>query len=430
LLVSGVAGIAFGLAPALAVSRPDLNEVLKAGGRSMTAGGQRLRTTLVVAEMAFALMLLTGAGLLLRQVAALRFIDTGLAARSLLTAPLSLEGPRYASPEARVRFWRQVTERAATIPGVESAVVASAPPLMGFASPTPVQVAGRAVRTGGEYTPLVRSVAGPEYFATLGVRLIAGRTVTSADDARAPKVAVINETLAKHLWPGETPAASALGQRIRAGEDSDWATVVGVFANVKQLLTEPPFPEMLVPAGQAAPASMALVLRTAAEPRLVAEALRREVRSLDADLPLSELLTLDDIREGFYPRVMLGGLGIFAGVAVMLASLGLYGVISFVVAQRRHEMGIRMALGADRGAVVRLVLGQALRLASAGVGLGLLGAFGVGRVLHGFLQGVSAADPLVFGSVTVTMCAVALAASAIPAWRAARVDPLTALHYE
>ncbi|HWR52852.1 MAG TPA: ABC transporter permease [Bryobacteraceae bacterium] len=429
LLVSVAAGIAFGLAPALAVSRPDLNEVLKAGGRSITAGGQRLRTALVVAEMAFALMLLTGAGLLLRQVAALRFIDTGFAARSLLTAPLSLEGPRYAKPEARARFWREVTERAAAIPGVESAAIASAPPLMGLASPMPVQIAGRAVRTGGEYTPLVSSVAGPEYFATFGIRLIAGRAVTSADDARAPKVAVINETLAKHLWPGEAPA-SAPGQRIRAGEDGDWATVVGVFANVKQLLTEPPFPEVLVPAAQAAPASMALVLRTAAEPRLVAGALRREVRSLDPDLPLSELLTLDDIREGFYPRVMLGGLGIFAGVAVMLASLGLYGVISFVVAQRRHEMGIRMALGADRSAVVRLVLGQGLRLASAGVGLGLLGAFGVGRVLRGFLQGVNAADPLVFGSVTAMMCAVALAASAIPAWRTARVDPLTALHYE
>ncbi len=429
LVVALGAGIAFGLAPALAVSRPDLSESLKAGARNSAWGGHRLRNVLVVGQLAFALVLLFGTALLLRSMAGLRYVDTGFTAKNLVAGQLSLEGARYAQPGQRAQFWRELAARMAALPGVEHAAVAGSTPLLSYGVPTRVEVAGRPSRAAGDYVRLVSTVAGAGYIETLGIPLVAGRSFTPADDARAPRVAVVNKALVELLWPGEDPRAVA-GRRIRTGDDGEWAAVVGVIGNARQLFIDPPFPEVMTPAAQSAPASMSIVLRTSGSPRSMADAVRRQVRALDPDLPVAELQTLDDIRAAFYPLVMVTGLGVFAAVALAIAALGLYGVISFVVARRTREFGVRMALGANGAALVRMVVGQGLRLALIGTGIGLLGAFGLARALRGLLLGVGTSDPLVFGGVAIAMCVLAVAASAVPALRAARVDPTVALRYE
>ncbi len=429
LAVALVAGVAFGLMPALAVSRPDLSESLKAGARNSAWGGHRLRNGLVVGQLAFALVLLFGTALLLRSMAGLRYVDTGFTAKNLLAAQLTLEGARYAKPEQRAQFWRELGARIGGLPGVERAAVVANTPLLSFGVPTRVEVAGRPSRGAGDYVRLVSTVAGAGYVETLGIPLIAGRSIGPADDARAPRVAVLNKELAERLWPGEDVRALT-GRRIRTGDDAEWATVVGVIGNARQAFIDSPYPEIMIPAAQSAPASMSIVLRTSGSPRSMADAVRREVRALDPDLPIAEFQTLDDIRAAFYPLVMVTGLGVFAAVALAIAALGLYGVISFVVARRTREFGVRMALGANGGALVRMVVGQGLRLALIGTGIGLLGAFGLAQALRGFLMGIGTSDPFVFGGVAVAMCVLAIAASVVPALRAARVDPMVALRYE
>ena len=425
LCTSVSAGVVFALGPAISVSGVDVNASLKSSGKSATPG-YRLRSTLVVSQLGLALMLLTGMGLLVRTTAHLRGIGTGLDLRNVLAVETSLQGARYASVERRAQFWQEITGRLAALPGVEAVSGAGTMPLLAQPLPQRIEVAGRHAGTVGEYVRLVSSVVDPGYFNTVGIRMVAGRGFTVADHGAAPRVAIVNETLAKLLWP--QGAENALGQRVKAGENAGWATVVGVHRDVRQLLPSPPLPELATPFGQSAQTVKTLVVRVRTkEPASLADAVRRELRAVDADLPPGEILTLDGILEKFYPRAMVGGLGIFSAVAIALAALGLCGVVSALVQGRTREIGVRIALGADRRIILRMVLWQGLRLLLAGIALGLAGALAVTRVLSSFLYGMSPAEPLVFAGAAAILTVTALAASALPAWRAALLNPVAAL---
>ena len=426
LCASVSAGVVFALGPAFSVSGVDVNTSLKSGGRSATGQGYRFRSALVVSQLGLALMLLTGMGLLVRTAALLRGIDTGLDLRNVLAAEVSLQGAKYASVERRAQFWREVTDRLAALPGVETVAATSAMPLLAQPLPRRLEVAGRHAGTGGEYLRLVSSVVDPGYFDAVGIRLVAGRGFTAADHSDAPRVTIINQTLARLLWPqGE---GYALGKQLRAGENSEWATVVGVHRDVRQVLPSPPLPELAIPSAQSAQTSKTLLVRTrTGVPANLADAVRRELRAVDAGLPLGEILTLDGILEKFYPKVMAGSLGIFSALAIALAALGLFGVISALVHGRTREIGVRITLGADRRTILRMVLWQGLRLVLVGIALGLAGALALTRALSGFLYGMSPAEPFVFAGAALLLTLTALVACALPAWRAARLNPVAAL---
>jgi putative ABC transport system permease protein len=425
-LISLVTGLVFGLAPALSASKPDVNEALKAGARSVAAGsGRRLRNALVVSEMAVALVLLVGAGLLIKSFVQLRKADPGFRTQNLLTMHLSLPQLKYAKAQQRTAFYRQVVERAAVLPGVQSAAVMSALPLTGTNLALSFEIEGRTPRAAGDSLFAAYTIAGPEYFRTLGIPLRRGRHFTQQDREGAPPVLIINERMAQLHWPNEDP----IGKRIRLA-GSQWSTIVGVASNAKQILVRPPSPEMFVPHAQDPSPNMALAVRTTAQPMSLLAAVRGEIRALDLDLPVSYIQSMEDVISGYFPGAMVVGIACFCGAALFLAALGLYGVISHLVTQRTREIGIRRALGAQRSDVVKLVVRQGLRLAALGAVLGLAGGLALARVLARALFGVKTSDPMVFASVTLVLMAVALAASYIPARRATQVDPIVALHYE
>lgn len=429
LCASLAAALMFALAPALSASGADLNSALKASGQGAGGGGGRLRGVLVVSQLAFALMLLAGTGLLVKAIASLRNIDTGLELSNVLATEVSLQGAKYSTAERQTQFWRQIAGRLSALPGVQAAAVAGHAPLLASALPQRIEVAGRQIRAGGEYVRLASSVVDDRYLDTVGIRLVAGRGFTPADRAGAPPVVIVNEALAKLMWPAGPSAA--LGQRLKVAGQPDWSTVVGVARNARQLLPEAPGPELMAPSAQSPLASMTLLVRTASvAPASMTEAVRREVRALDPDLPLGEALTWDGIVEKFYPKVMIGGLGMFSAVAIALAALGLCGVVSSLASSRTREIAVRVALGAPRRQILRMVVWQGLRLALVGVAVGLAGAFALARVLSAFLYGVNPGDTLVFAGVALILTLVAVTASSIPAWRASRVDPMVALRCE
>lgn len=424
LFMALAAGMVFGLAPALTSSRPDLNAVLKAGERGLSRGGShRLRSVLVTSELTVALVLLAGTGLLIRTIANLRNAEVGFRAGNLLTAELSLDPTRYGQPEQRIRFYRQLLENVASQPGVVSAALVSMKPLWGGGQPTAIELPDRPPRAGGEPLRIAAESVSPRYFETMGIRVITGRADGNAG-------VVLNEASANLLWPGPNAVAEAIGKRIRVGENGVWTTVAGVAANVRQLPDRPAWPELYTAYEQAPGAGMTIVVRTAAAPKTLTGALKREVRALDRDIPVGSIETVDEIISDFFPKVMVVGLGAFASVAMALAALGLYGVVAFLVTQRTQEIGVRVALGATRGQIVRLVVGEGVKLASVGSLLGIAGAFGLARVLSGFLYQVSATDPMVFGAVACVLCLVAITASWLPALRASRVEPVVALRDE
>jgi putative ABC transport system permease protein len=430
LLMAGLAGLAFGLAPALTASRPDLNETLKATGRSAAGGSaHRLRSVLVVAEMSLALVLLAGTGLLIESARRLGNTEAGFNTSHLLTARLSLPESGYAAPERQAEFTRALVQRLSVLPGVRAVALTSALPLMGQDAPRQIEVAGRSARPEGDYLQVSLKSVTPEYFEALGVAVRAGRPLASGDRAGAPETAVVNVAFARTLGGTNQPPAAAVGQRIRVG-GGPWRTIVGVADDVRQRLDRPASPEILVSQYQEPVASLGVLLRTSSNPEELTASVRRELRTLDRDLPVSDIQTMEEIVRDYYPRVMAVGLGLFATVAMALAALGLYGVISYLVTQRTQEIGIRIILGAGRSSVLRLVLGQAFRLAALGVTIGLAGAFALARVLSQFLYGVSGSDPAVFAVVSAGLFAVALVAAWLPARRAARVDPAVALRYE
>jgi predicted permease len=442
--VSLATGLLFGLAPALAASKPDLNQVLKESGRGMAGGRRRLRESLVVAELGLALVLLIGAGLLINSFVKLQAVDPGFNPRNLLTMTVSLAGAsQYVGP-SREAFYRQLTEQLTALPGVESASAINHLPLAGDTWGTPLTIEGRALPPPGQEIGVTFRVSRPDYLRTMGARLLAGRDFTERDTPDAPGVVIINETLARRHWPSEDP----LGKRITLDDPRDntrapqWLTVVGVVKDIKQnSWTDAPSNEIYLSFQQsrsfyASPSgrftSMTLVVRTTVEPQSLAAAVKETVRGLDRGLPVSEVVSMEQVIADtlWQPRFNLQLIGLFAALALALAAVGLYGVMSYAVAQRTHEVGLRMALGAQRRDVLKLVVGQGMKLALLGVVLGMLASWALTRLMTRLLFEVSATDFTTFAVIALVLMVIALAACWIPARRATRVDPMTALRCE
>ncbi|MEJ7809819.1 MAG: ABC transporter permease [Gemmatimonadaceae bacterium] len=431
--LSVLTGLLFGLAPALRASDADVHEALKSGGRSTSGGARgRLRSSLVVAEVALSLVLLAGALLFAKSFVRLRRADPGYDPRGVLSIRLSLPQTRYSTDDRVRAFYAEAVRRARALPGVQVAAAVLTPPLgdnniyVAFTPEGQPSPQGQAPHAH-------RETVTPDYFHALGIPMAAGRSLTEADHAGAARVAVVNETFANHYWP----AGGAVGKRFHLGQaddtDEPWMTIVGVVRDVKQFgVNEGTVEGLFMPHAQSPSRTMTLVIRATADPAGLAPAVRREIGALDPEVALFNVLTLEQAleRSVWQPRLYTALLGIFAAVALVLAAIGLYGVVSYTVARRTHEIGLRMALGAQRRDVVRLVVGEGARLVAIGIAVGLAGALAVLRVLRAVLFGVSTTDPATFATVSVTLAAAALLASYIPARRAARVDPLVAMRSE
>ena len=433
LALSVATGLMFGTAPALQGSKVDLSDALKEAGTRSTAGSghRRTRSLLVMTEMALASMLLVGAGLLLRSFLRLVRVDPGFNPENVLTAMVPLSSTKYPEPRRQAAFFKEVIDRIATLPGVEAASAATSVPLLtndagGF------EVEGHLGRPDEIFVQAERPAVTPDHFRVLGISLLKGRIFTWADNESSPEVAIISESLAQQYWPGEDP----IGKRVsfnRGNGQRVWRQVVGVVNDVKHDgLETRVYPAIYVPLLQFPSAFGTLVVRARTDPSGLAGAIRREVMAVDKDVPVFRVQTMDRLISDSVSRrrfqMML--LAIFATVALALAAAGIYGVMMYSVSQRTHEIGIRVALGASSGDVLRLVLRQGLVLTVAGVAIGLISSLALTRVLSGLLYGVSAMDPATFLVFPSVLIAVALLACYLPARRATKADPMVALRYE
>ena len=436
LLVSVITGVLFGLAPALQVSRPDLTDALKESGRT-TAGlrRNRLRSALVMSEVALCLVLLVGAGLMIRSFAKLNQVDPGFKPAQVLTMGVALLRARYPADEQVAQTYSQILERTTAVPGVVSAGAISDLPLTGSNTSDSFTIEGRPPIAKEAEPSTEYHVVTPRYFESMGIPLLSGRDVAHTDTRQSPNVVVINEVFARRHFAGENP----LGHRLRLqGQERDPLLIIGVVGNVRQLgLDEQLTPEVYVPLLQdplstTYQRSMTIVARTKSDPGAIAGPLRAAVASVDKSLPVYALKAMTEhLHESLARRRFnLILLTVFSGVALTLAAVGIYGVISYGVTQRTHEMGIRMALGAKPRDVVQLVVRQAMVLALGGVGIGLLAAWALTRLMKSLLFNVGATDPLTFVAIAALMSLIALLACLIPARRATKVDPLVALRYE
>ena len=423
-ILSLVAGLAVGLVPGLQVSRGDLVGPLKDGSATGgTTRGGRLRQGLIVAQVAVALVLLVGAGLFLRTLGAARRLDVGFAARSGIVAMLDV-GSVGLEPSRALDTFRRLTDALRTLPGVEAAAVGQRLPLTSTdSSDRNVGVEGYTPAAGEEMTTYYASI-GPRYFETLQMRLVEGRDFTDRDTAEAPLVGIVNETMARRYWDGR----SAIGGRVKVGDR--WVEVVGVAADAKyRSVGERPLAFMYFPVDQAYRSSMRIVVRTAGAPDAIVPAMRQTLARVAPGVPLFDVQTLQQHRAFAFFLVEMAAtlLAVFGGIAALLAALGLYGVIAQAAASRTREIGVRMSLGASRAAVGRLVVGQGLALAGLGIAIGLVAAAALTPLLRSQLLGVSPLDPAAFAVTATLLALTALAASAAPAWRAARLDPARAL---
>lgn len=429
-----VTGLVFGLAPALQAVRTNLQATLKEGGRTSGGGsGHNVRRALVVAETALALTLLAGAGLLIRSFARIQGIDPGFQAERVLTFNLSLPNTKYPSDTQRIAFFEQLLPRLAAVPGVEAIGTTSNVPFGGNWSTGSFSVEGYQAPQGqpGPWGDI--RVVSTGFFETLRVPVRSGRVFTPQDRAGAPRVVVVDEGLVRRYWPNE----NAIGKRITFDDAADstaqWLEIVGVVGHTKhEGLDAEARVQVYMPLLQQGLPFSDVVVRTRGDPEAMVSALRANVQEMDRDLPLSRVSTVERlISESFgQRRFSMFLLGLFAALALVLASIGIYGVMSYSVAQRSHEMGLRMALGAARGTVVKLILNQGLSLVALGVGIGLVGAFALTRVLRTQLFGVEATDPVTYVLVTLLLTFVAVIATLGPALRATRVDPIVALRQE
>jgi putative ABC transport system permease protein len=434
LVAAVVTGVVFGLAPAMQTSKTDLTEPIKEGGRAGAgAGGKRLRGALAVAEVAVALILMVGAGLLITSFWRLTHVDPGFDPRGVLTLHVGLPEGKYSDPDATVLF-ENLRERLAALPGVRSAGMSFAIPFGTRRIGTDLEVDGHPVPEA-ERPHVDCEMILPDYFRTMGIKLVGGRDFTTDDDAHGRPVVIVNETLARRFFPGE----DAVGKRIRPDISSTddapaMREIVGVVGDVKYRgFAQEPVPIAYMPYGQMSITNdLTVVLRTDGEPHGVAGAARDEVRAMESAAVVHTVKSLDEYVSASvaYPRLDALLVAVFAGVALALALIGLYGVMSYTVTQRTHELGVRIALGASRRDVLGLVVGYGMRLVVVGMVAGLAGAFALTRLMASLLFGVSATDPVAFGAVAVALAAVALAACYIPARRATRVDPVTALRHE
>ncbi len=438
LVLSVLTGLVFGLVPALRTAKLDLRETLNEGSRGSTAGpGQhRLRAVLVATEIALAMLLLVGAGLLLRSFSRLQDVPPGFQADHLLVADIPLSQNAYAKPEQRFEFFDRLVDRTKALPGVRSAAAASFLPVSGGGSIIHFNIYGRPPKSPHEFIAAGYRTVTPHYFETLGVPLLQGRVFTPADTDKAPAVVVINATMARTFFPGENP----LGKRMQLGAIPDkevpWMEVVGVVGDLLQGLDLGPAAEMYLPYRQADALlpvfQMSVVLRTAADPLTQASALRSALAEIDPNQPLVKVRSMEENMSASVaqPRFRTWLIGIFATLALLLAAVGVYGVMSYTVTQRTSEIGIRVTLGAQSTDVFRGIVGEGARIALLGVAAGLIAALALTRVLRTFLYGVSVFDPATFLAVAFILTLISVAACYVPARRATRVDPIVALRYE
>ena len=430
-------GVVFGMIPAFQATRGDLVSSLKEGGKGALASRRagRMREGLVVAEIALAVMLLAGAGLLMRSFARLQSVNPGFRAAESLTFRTALPAAAYRGEPERSSFYQRAIERVEALPGVTSAGAISALPLSGSSFGFSFTVEGDAPPRPGEEPSMQTRVVTPGFFEAMGVPLLRGRGFTAADNAAAPQVVLLSEAAVKRYFPSSNPIGRriTLGWGRGPGRPRNGGEVVGIVGSVKQFgLDEVEQPEIYIPHAQTPMAGMTFVVHTAVEPTTLADAVRREIRALDPLLPVTALEPLEAVvaRSISQPRFYMLVLGIFAAVALVLASIGIFGVVSYAVAQRTREMGIRIALGASRERVLRMVLGNAMRVAVIGVVVGLIAAVALSRTLATLLFDLSPTDPMTYAAVGIGLSLVALLASYLPAWRATRVDPLVALRAE
>ncbi|MGC1685956.1 MAG: ABC transporter permease [Candidatus Acidiferrales bacterium] len=441
LVASLVAGAIFGLAPAFHAGRLDLIPMLKQEGRASTGTGEQARTrrVLVIIEFALSLVLMVAAGLLLRSFWDLLDVRPGFNPQSVMVVRTWLPVPNdpatdvYGTAAQEASLLHEILRRGRTLPGVEEVAIsdlAAVPLGHGWRdlNPYPLMLEGREAHSGE--TPFVnRSTVTPEYFHLLGMPLLSGRPFNESDNDKAPKVAVINEALARKFWPGE----DALGKRFKRPADSSWTTVIGVIANARtESLSEATVPGIYMSAYQRTPKDLAIFLRGRLDAAAIPVELREQVQSVDPGLPVFGAQTLDDAVSASLStrRFSMEMVGLFAFTALLLAGLGIYGVISYIVSERTHEIGIRLALGAQQKSILQMVLRQGLALAAAGTAVGLVCALIVSHLMAGLLYGVKPVDPLTFAGVALLLVGVALLACYIPARRAIRVDPIVALRYE
>ena len=428
-VVALVVGIAFGLVPSALVRRQSVVDALKSGSRGATVRRHRAGSLLVIAEVALSLMLLVGAGLLLRSFTRLTHVPAGFRTESLLTLRVSLPTGTYADPAAMRSFMTRVLARLETIPGVAGAAATMAlPPTMTTMAPyvsgdQPLVAIGE--RPVGQWAAVT-----PGYFATLGVPILDGRAFIARDNESSPLVVVISRNLVRRLWPNASP----IGRKLLVGRFPGFAEVVGVAGDVKNNgLAREPIDEMYTPYAQRPWPAMQFALRAAAgDPLALVPSVRAAVFAEDRDLPITRVETMDAAFADSVAteRLLTGLLVAFAIVALVMAAAGLYGVISYTVAQRTQEIGVRVALGAEPWSVVRMVAGEGVRLTAAGMAIGTVAALLVSRAMRSVLFGVSAADPLTYAGVLLLFAATACAALVLPARRAAGIDPLTALRTE
>jgi predicted permease len=430
-LVSTFTGITSGLAPALVASRLELNESLKEGSRSMagTVRSGRLRGVLVVSEVALSLVLLVGAGLMIKSFVLLTNVDTGIEARNVLVIDFSLQELKYGKPHVRADFLQQVAERVRMLPGAQSASWVTDLPMSDNTDGLGFSIVGQPDAPGTQRSASF-NVVGPGYFKTLHIPLIRGRDFTDHDTDTAPGVVLINQVMVRRFWPEEDP----LGKQITM-DGKHFFSIIGVVGNIRQL----------GPASQTSPEVYlsylqdpvdwpyrTLVVRTAGDPLKLVGLVQQAVWSVNKDQPIAHTRTMEQVRAESMaqPRVFTVVLGVFAALALVLASVGIYGVVSYSVAQRSHEVGVRKALGAENKDVLRLVLGEGMLHVAVGLGIGLAGALALTRLLSGFLYGVRPTDPVTYGAVALVLTGAALLACYLPARRAMKVEPMVALRYE
>jgi putative ABC transport system permease protein len=428
--VSLLTGIIFGLAPALQASKTDLHEGLKEGDRGSTGTRNRVRGLLVAFEMAISLVLLVGAGLMMRSVVKLLEVRPGFDPHNVLSVSLSLPRARYDNAQKVSDFVAQLQERVGAQPGVRSVGAVDLLPMAGSGQTTTFVVEGKPAPARGSEPEANYRVATPTYFSTLGIPVQKGRAFTAHDKADSPPVALINETMAREFFPGEDP----VGRRLLDPDGQNPPTeIVGVVGDVKHWgLDDKPESFLYLPHAQVGGRFITLVARTDGDPAAMATAVRREVLALDKDQPVFDVKTMEQrIAATSAPRRLpMYLLGVMASVALVLAAVGIYGVVAYSVTQRTHEIGIRMALGAQRRDILSLVVRQGMLMATVGVGVGLVASYFLMKVMSGMLYGVSATDPVTFSAVALLLATVALLACLVPARRATRVDPMVALRYE
>jgi putative ABC transport system permease protein len=424
----------FGLAPAFHAARGDVHADLKEGGKATSGGAQnRWRGLLATSEVALALILLVGAGLMMKSLYRLLAVDSGFRAERVLKMEMSLRTSQYDKDPAVIGFWQQVLDRVRALPGVESAAVGTAIPLTDDHSRADITVEGTALAKPSAYPHPDTHTVSPSYEKTLGIRLLRGRGFTDADGENAPRVALVNTTVAERLFPGADPVGKrfAFG-RLEANRAPKWMTIVGVLADTKMYgLANPARLEVYVPFRQMPAHEMVLLVKSKSsmESAALVSAIRGVVVSIDKEQPISGIATMQEVVNASVStrRITLILLGLFSGLALVLASIGIYGVVSYSVAQRAREIGIRMALGAQRGDVLRLVLAQGSKISLVGIAIGSAASAGLTWLMAKLLYSVSAVDPATFAAVAFVLAVIAMVASYIPARRALRVDPLVAL---